>query len=115
MTDFILESDLLEPDFESLAESDLLEPLELIDTTNVDDTTATDDTTEGLKPKLTGEELEKLKKEIEQKVNFSSAAEGIAILKNPEKIINNIEHAFTEFKEKAGRNMTYSEMRYMMG
>ena len=65
---------------------------------------------------ISEENLEKLKKEIEQKVNFSSPAEGlITVFTNPELLINKMESAFTEFKEKTGRNMTYLEMRYMMG
>ena len=65
---------------------------------------------------ISEENLEKLKKEIELKVNFSSPAEGlVTVFTKPELLINKMESAFTEFKEKTGRNMTYLEMRYMMG
>ena len=62
------------------------------------------------------EELQQVKDEISEKVNYSSAEEGIsALLNNPEDIANRIKGAFTEFKDKVGRNMTYSEMRSIMG
>lgn len=64
-------------------------------------------------PQLTQEELHQIQDEISQKVNYSSMEEGV--FANPDELINKIENAFTEFKEKTGRNMTYSEMRYMMG
>jgi len=64
-------------------------------------------------PQLTQEELHQIQDEISQKVNYSSIEEGV--FAKPDELINKIENAFTEFKEKTGRNMTYSEMRYMMG
>jgi hypothetical protein len=64
---------------------------------------------------LTLEEKSKIMNDIEKTVNFSNADEGIQAFNNPEVIFNRIEDAFTTFKEQTGRNMTYSEMRYMMG
>jgi hypothetical protein len=52
---------------------------------------------------------------IENTVNFTSIDESMHALNNPEILLNRIQTAFNTFKEKTGRTMTYSEMRYMMG
>jgi hypothetical protein len=64
---------------------------------------------------LSAEEMENVMNDIESTVNFTSADEGMHALNNPEILLNRIQNAFNTFKEKTGRNMTYSEMRYMMG
>ena len=53
--------------------------------------------------------------EIEDTVNFNSMEEGLDTLDDPDIIFSRIQTAFNTFKEKTGRQMTYSEMRQMMG
>jgi hypothetical protein len=64
---------------------------------------------------LSAEEMEEVMSNIENTVNFTSIDESIHALNNPEILLNRIQNAFNTFKEKTGRTMTYSEMRYMMG
>ena len=64
---------------------------------------------------LSAEEMEKVMNDIETTVNFTSIDESMHALNNPEILLNRIQNAFNTFKEKTGRTMTYSEMRYMMG
>jgi hypothetical protein len=64
---------------------------------------------------LSAEEMQEVMTNIENTVNFTSAEEGLNALNNPEILLNRIQSAFDTFKEKTGRPMTYSEMRYMMG
>ena len=98
-----------------MSEETKLEPISEANTDSNLEPISEANTDSNLEP-MSEENLEKLKKEIEQKVNFSSPTEGlITVFTNPELLINKIESAFTEFKEKTGRNMTYLEMRYMMG
>ena len=59
--------------------------------------------------------LQTIMSDIEQTVNFNTAEEGVQALNNPQELVNRIQTAFNTFKEKTGRGMTYSEMRYMMG
>jgi hypothetical protein len=59
--------------------------------------------------------LDEIKRNIESTVNFSSANEGLNALNNPDQLMNRIQGAFDSFKSQVGRNMTYSEMRQMMG
>jgi len=64
---------------------------------------------------LSAEEMEEVMSNIENTVNFTSIDESMHALNNPEILLNRIQNAFNTFKEKTGRTMTYSEMRYMMG
>ena len=64
---------------------------------------------------LSAEEMQKVMSNIEKTANFSNPEEGLAALDNPAVIFTRIQNAFDTFKEQTGRNMTYSEMRYMMG
>ena len=59
--------------------------------------------------------LDEIKRNIESTVNFSSANEGLNALNNPDQLMERIQGAFDSFKSQTGRNMTYSEMRQMMG
>ena len=69
-----------------------------------------------LEPSLNIEpNLDEIKRNIESTVNFSSANEGLNALNNPDQLMNRIQGAFDSFKSQVGRNMTYSEMREMMG
>jgi hypothetical protein len=64
---------------------------------------------------LSAEEMQEVMSNIESTVNFTNVAESMHALNNPEILLNRIQNAFNTFKEKTGRTMTYSEMRYMMG
>ena len=64
---------------------------------------------------LSAEEMQEVMSNIENTVNFTSIDESMHALNNPEILLNRIQSAFDTFKEKTGRPMTYSEMRYMMG
>ena len=59
--------------------------------------------------------LEKVMSHIEKTANFNSVEEGIQALNNPDTIFTRLQTAFETFKELTGRQMTYSEMREMMG
>jgi PleD family two-component response regulator len=58
---------------------------------------------------------EQIMEDIESTVNFQSQSDALNALNNPEILMNRIQSAFDKFKEKTGRNMTYSEMRSIMG
>jgi hypothetical protein len=60
-------------------------------------------------------DLEKVMSDIEKTANFNSAEEGLQALNNPDTIFTRLQTAFDTFKELVGRQMTYSEMRNMMG
>jgi chemotaxis methyl-accepting protein methylase len=59
--------------------------------------------------------LEKVMSDIENTANFNSVEEGIQALNKPDTIFTRLQTAFNTFKELIGREMTYSEMREMMG
>jgi hypothetical protein len=61
------------------------------------------------------EKIENIKRQIESTVNFSSASEGVNALKTQGLLLTRIQESFDSFKSQIGRNMTYSEMRQMMG
>ena len=67
------------------------------------------------------ETLQDVMKDLEQKVNPKSAAEGINILTTINKtndqsiLLKPMQEGANEFKKRVGRNMTYSEMREMWG
>jgi hypothetical protein len=67
------------------------------------------------------ETLQDVMKDLEQKVNPKSAAEGINILTTINKtndqsiLLKPMQDGANEFKKRVGRNMTYSEMREMWG
>jgi hypothetical protein len=60
-------------------------------------------------------DLEKVMTDIERSANFNSVEEGVHALNNPDTIFTRLQTAFDTFKELIGRQMTYSEMRQMMG
>ena len=64
---------------------------------------------------LSHDELQNVINDIEDTVNFNSTEEGLDALDNPDIIFSRIQSAFNTFKEKTGRQMTYNEMRQMMG
>jgi hypothetical protein len=67
------------------------------------------------------EGLQDVMKDLEQKVNPKSVAEGINILTTINKtndqsiLLKPMQDGANEFKKRVGRNMTYSEMREMWG
>ena len=67
------------------------------------------------------ETLQDVMKDLEQKVNPKSVAEGINILTTINKtndqsiLLKPMQDGANEFKKRVGRNMTYSEMREMWG
>ena len=69
---------------------------------------------ENLDP-LKEEDLEKVMTDIERSANFNSVEEGLNALNNSDTIFTRLQNAFNTFKEAVGRQMTYSEMRQMMG
>jgi hypothetical protein len=60
-------------------------------------------------------ELDVLKSEIEKAVNPTTIKESMYLLSNPDELISRMQQGADMFKEKTGRNMTYSEMRQMYG
>jgi hypothetical protein len=60
-------------------------------------------------------DLENVITDIERTANFNSLEESIQALNNPDTIFTRLQNAFYTFKEEIGRQMTYSEMRNMMG
>jgi hypothetical protein len=64
---------------------------------------------------LSYDEMQNVMHDIEETVNFTSMSESMHALNNPDILFSRIQSAFDTFKEKTGRQMTYSEMRYMMG
>ena len=64
---------------------------------------------------LSNDDMQTIMNDIEDTVNFTSMAEGVNAMNNPDILFSRIQSAFDTFKEKTGRQMSYSEMRYMMG
>ena len=60
-------------------------------------------------------ELDVLKSEIEKSVNPKTIEESIHLLANQDVLISRMQQGANMFKEKTGRNMTYSELREMYG
>jgi uncharacterized pyridoxal phosphate-containing UPF0001 family protein len=69
----------------------------------------------------TGEKLDDIMKDIEQKVNPKTLNEGVKTLLTAVKtndsssIIQPMQQGAKDFEERVGRPMTYSEMREMWG
>jgi len=64
---------------------------------------------------LSYDEMQTVMHDIESTVNFTSMDESLNALNNPDILFSKIQSAFDTFKEKTGRQMSYSEMRHMMG
>ena len=60
-------------------------------------------------------ELDVLKSEIEKAVNPKTIEESMYLLSNRDELISRMQQGADMFKEKTGRNMTYSELREMYG
>jgi len=89
-------------------------------TTNNTDITSTDITTTDIIndteiKSIFKIDLDVLKSEIEKSINPKTVEESIYLFLNPDKSKNKMQQGADMFKEKTGRNMTYSEMRQMYG
>jgi hypothetical protein len=112
LVDDLLVSEINIPEKINIDSSDVLPSLEEL----VNDNFTQSEVSEPVTNKdLSAEEMEKVMNDIETTVNFTSIDESMHALNNPEILLNRIQNAFNTFKEKTGRTMTYSEMRYMMG
>jgi Ca2+-binding EF-hand superfamily protein len=112
LADDLLVSEINIPEKINIDSSDVLPSLEEL----VNDNFTQSEVSEPVTNKdLSAEEMEKVMNDIETTVNFTSIDESMHALNNPEILLNRIQNAFNTFKEKTGRQMTYSEMRYMMG
>jgi len=69
---------------------------------------------ETTKPIISESQLKKIKEEISNEANPKNMTEA-AILLNTPKLLSKLVNASEDFKKQVGREMTYSEMREMMG
>ena len=78
-------------------------------------------TTTDVKEVKTNETLEEIMTDLERKVNPKTIQEGVALTaaavatKDPSILLGPMERGAKEFEERAGRPMTYMEMRMMWG
>ena len=94
--------------------------IEATEDTTEDTIEATEDTKQEIKPNTEDKsifnfELNVLKSEIEKAVNPKTIEESIYLLSNQDILISRMQQGANMFKEKTGRNMTYSELREMYG
>ena len=83
---------------------------------NIEDTSNTEDIKSTTEVKSIFKiELDVLKSEIEKAVNPKTIEESMYLLSNRDELINRMQQGANMFKEKTGRNMTYSELREMYG
>jgi hypothetical protein len=109
----------------STFDTDITTNIEDITKDRIEDTTedtieATEDTKQEIKPNTEDKsifnfELNVLKSEIEKAVNPKTIEESIYLLSNQDILISRMQQGANMFKEKTGRNMTYSELREMYG
>ena len=116
LADDLLVSEINIPEKINIDSSDVLPSLEELVNDNFTQSEVSEPVDElNTNKNLSAEEMEKVMNDIETTVNFTSIDESMHALNNPEILLNRIQTAFNTFKEKTGRTMTYSEMRYMMG
>lgn len=60
-------------------------------------------------------QLQKIKERISKEVNPKSKTESFTLLADSKLLQQTMQKAADNFKTQVGRNMTYSEMREMMG
>jgi len=111
--DDLLVSELNIPEKINIICDDELPSLEELDKEEISEPEPTDDLTTN--KNLSAEQMERVMTDIENTVNFTSLNESMHALNNPDILLNRIQTAFNTFKEQTGRQMTYSEMRWMMG
>ena len=64
---------------------------------------------------ITDAQLQKIKERISKEVNPKSKTESFTLLADSKLLQQTMQKAADNFKTQVGRNMTYSEMREMMG
>jgi hypothetical protein len=64
---------------------------------------------------ITDAQLQELKARISKEVNPQNKTEAIKLLADSKLIERKLENAADNFVKQVGRNMTYSEIREMMG
>jgi oligoendopeptidase F len=69
---------------------------------------------ETTKPIISESQLKKIKEEISNEANPKNMTEAAILINNP-KLLSKLVNASEDFKKQVGREMTYSEMREMMG
>ena len=115
-SDDLLVSEINIPEKINIDSSDVLPSLEELIKDNFTQSEVSEPVDElNTNKNLSAEEMQEVMSNIENTVNFTSIDESMHALNNPEILLNRIQNAFNTFKEKTGRTMTYSEMRYMMG
>jgi len=67
------------------------------------------------KNSISDSQLQKIKERISKEVNPKSKTESFTLLADSKLIEQTMQKAADKFKQQVGRNMTYSEIREMMG
>jgi hypothetical protein len=67
------------------------------------------------KNSISDSQLQKIKERISKEVNPKSKTVSVTLLADSKLIEQTMQKAADKFKQQVGRNMTYSEMREMMG
>jgi hypothetical protein len=67
------------------------------------------------KNSISDSQLQKIKEHISKEANPKSETESVTLLADSKLIEQTMQKAADKFKQQVGRNMTYSEMREMMG
>jgi len=66
-------------------------------------------------PSITDAQLQKIKERISKEANPKGKTESFTLLADSKLIEQTMQKAADNFKTQVGRNMTYSEIREMMG
>jgi hypothetical protein len=67
------------------------------------------------KNSISDAQLQKIKERVSKEANPKSETESFKLLANSKLLQQTMQKAADNFKQQVGRNMTYSEMREMMG
>ena len=67
------------------------------------------------KNSISAAQLQKIKDQISKETNPKSITESFTLLSDSKLLQQTMQKAADNFKTQVGRNMTYSEMREMMG
>ena len=67
------------------------------------------------KNSISDSRLQKIKERISKEVNPKSKTKSFTLLADSKLLEQTMQKAADNFKQQVGRNMTYSEMREMMG
>jgi len=71
--------------------------------------------TTNTKTSISESQLKKIKEEISNEANPKNMTESAILLNSPKLLQQTLNNAADNFKKQVGREMTYSEMREMMG